>query len=97
MSDFTLVNQGAMQAGIDALRKAKNDLNSTLETLKGQLRSSLSEWDGAAQEAYRDAENKWNQAAQRIAEIVAKMEAVLGQISSGYADNERKVQGHWAK
>lgn len=97
MGDFTLVNQGAMQQGIGALSTAHRGLVSTLETLKGQLSTNLSEWDGAARAAYSEVQAEWDQSANKMGEIIGKMTSVLGQISEGYDTNERGVQSRWNK
>lgn len=96
MGDFTLVNSGAMQQGIGDLGQAYKGLTSTLDTLKGQLNTHLSEWDGAAREAYSAAQAEWDASANKMSEIINKMTLVLGQISEGYDTNERTIQNRWS-
>lgn len=96
MSDFTMVNAGAMQAGIGDLTSACGNLESLLNDLKGQLGASLNQWDGAARTAYSDVQRQWDASAAHMHEIIGKMGSVLGQISDGYNTNERQIQGNWS-
>ncbi|WP_203567891.1 WXG100 family type VII secretion target [Aestuariimicrobium ganziense] len=96
MGDFTSVNASAMETGIQDLGQAHKGLTNNLDELKGQLSSSLAQWDGAAREAYADVQRQWDQSAAKMSEIVAKMTSVLGQITEGYASNESKIRGNWS-
>lgn len=96
MSDLTQVNAAAMQSGIQDLGTAYRSLTTNLETLKGELNQSLAQWDGAARQAYTDVQRQWDQSAEKMADITNKMTSVLGQISQGYDDNERNIQGSWS-
>ncbi|MGA4506876.1 WXG100 family type VII secretion target [Propionibacteriaceae bacterium G1746] len=96
MGDFTLVNSSAMQQGIGDLRNAHTQLNSTLDTLKGQLNQNLSEWDGAAREAYTVVQQQWDASAAKMADIINKMTSVMTSISEGYDSNEKSVQSRWS-
>ena len=96
MSDFTRVSAAGMQAGIESLAKANRDLQQTLETLKGQLRSSLDNWAGNARTEYQNIQGRWDQQAIEMNNVVQQMTSVLGQISQGYDSNERRVASRWA-
>lgn len=96
MSDFTRVSGAGMQAGIESLAKANRDLNSTLETLKSQLASSLAQWDGNAQREYAVVQQRWDRQAIELNGVVQKMTTVLSQISQGYDENERRVASRWS-
>ncbi|GAA2180591.1 type VII secretion system ESX-1 WXG100 family target ESAT-6 [Brooklawnia cerclae] len=96
MSDFTRVSAAGMQAGIESLAKANRDLQSTLESLKSELQGSLANWDGNAQREYNTVQQRWDQQAIELNNVVQQMTQVLGQISQGYDDNERRVAGRWS-
>lgn len=96
MSDFTSVNAAAMSTGIQDLSQANRRLTSDLEELKGQLNSSLNQWDGAAQAAYGEVQRQWDASAQKMNEIVAKMTTVLNSIQEGYHSNESAITSSWA-
>lgn len=92
---FTSVSAAAMSMGIEALRKANQNLQTTLENLKGNLSNSLALWDGAAQRAYHTVQARWDQQAIEMNNIVQTMTVTLGNISQRYDDNERRVAGRW--
>lgn len=96
MGDFTLVNKAAMQSGIDALSQAHGSLRDHLSTLEGQLNSSLAQWDGNGQAAYREAKSKWDASADKMAQVINKMTSTLGIIDEGYTSNEQNIAGRWA-
>ena len=52
-------------AGIDTLvsdmKKGLSDLEQRLETMKGDLRPYVEQWDGAARQAYSQAQKDWDQ------------------------------------
>lgn len=95
MSDFTLVNKQAMSGGIDALRRAHSDLTSHLDSLEGQLGSSLANWEGDARSAYTQAKAEWDKAAQKMASVVMKMSSTLQTIDTSYSANEANIAGRW--
>ena len=96
MGDFTLVNSSAMQQGIGDLRQAHTNLNSTLDTLKGQLNTNLAEWDGAARQAYSEVQRQWDASAVKMSDIINKMTTVMTSISEGYDSNEKTIQSRWS-
>lgn len=96
MSDFTLVNKNAMAQGIDSLSKAHRQLREHLSTLEGQLQSSLGRWDGNGRAAYAEAKAKWDASADRMAQVINKMQSTLGLIDENYTSNESSIAGRWA-
>lgn len=93
--DFTRVTKASMTAGIDALEGAQKALREELNDLESKLQSSLAQWDGAGQAAYREAKSKWDASAQKMAEVVLKMRSTLSMIDENYTSTERAVQGSW--
>lgn len=95
--DFTSVNAGAMQTGIQDLNNAHRNLTGLLTDLKGELSSSLAEWDGAARAAYADVQRQWDASGDKMSDIVHKMTSVLNSITEGYDQNEKNIQGNWGR
>lgn len=93
--DFTLVNKAAMASGIDALANAARSMEQELDQLRAQVSNHLAEWDGPARRAYTEAERQWQESANHMTEVTAKMQQVLGQIDQGYTENERALQAKW--
>lgn len=96
MSDYTAVDSGAMAQGIGDLRQAHDRLSAQLDELTSELSGSLSQWDGAARNAYTDAKAKWDAAAQHMAQVINTMGTTMSQITDNYDHNERQIQGSWA-
>lgn len=95
MNDFTAVEEAAMRQGIDDLQKAHKDLNTELDDLEGKLNSSLAQWEGDAQGAYKDAKVRWDASAKHMGDIANKMNTLLTDILEKYNSNESKIQGTW--
>ncbi len=95
MTDYTAVNASSMAEGIAALSKAHKDLTSHLDDLEGNLNQSLAQWTGAAQAAYKDAQNVWDKAARHMQQVVNTMHGTLGKITEKYADTESKITASW--
>ncbi|MGD7707361.1 WXG100 family type VII secretion target [Microlunatus sp. Y2014] len=96
MSDFTAVNAGQMQQGISDLNTAHKGTDSTLTQLEGELEQSLAQWDGQAREAYQAAKQKWDAAANHMAQVIQKMTTTLSTISENYDANERNITSSWS-
>lgn len=93
--DFTLVQKQSMSAGIEALSKAHSRLREQLSTLESELKSSLAQWDGNGQAAYAEAKAKWDASAEKMAQVVNKMQSTLSQIDETYSGNEANIASRW--
>ncbi|WP_296139501.1 WXG100 family type VII secretion target [uncultured Tessaracoccus sp.] len=96
MSESTVYTQSGLQDGIASLRKAHTELVEMLETLKGELRTSLGMWEDNARVAYQEVQDEWDRSAQRQNEIIEKMPVLLGNIADGYDATERSNTQRWA-
>lgn len=96
MSDYTKVNSSAMQQGVADLKQAHSALEEQLSTLESELNSSLAQWEGAAQGAYRAAKAQWDQAANHMAQVITTMSSTMSQIGENYDANEKHLESNWA-
>lgn len=96
MSDFTRVNASAMQTGIDDLQQAYTRFTEILESLRQDIGTNLSQWEGNAREAYTAKQAEWDKRADHMGQVVQKMHGALGQIHEGYGSNESKVASSWS-
>ena len=96
MSEATVYTQGGMQEGISALTRANKELVERLETLKGELRTSLGQWEDNARVTYQQVQDSWDRSAARQGEIIQGMAGTLTNISDGYDATERSNQSRWA-
>lgn len=95
MNDATTYSQAGMESGISSLRNAHRQFSDLLDELKGQLNSSLAQWEDEARTTYQAEQVRWDQSAKRQQDIVERMPVLLGQISDGYNETERKNAGIW--
>lgn len=96
MSDFTRVSAAGMTQGIESLQRANQQLQTTLEDLKGKLRNSLAQWEGEATDAYNQVQARWDQQAIEMNGIVQQMGQILNQINEAYIANESSVRSRWS-
>ena len=96
MSDATVYSQSGLQEGISSLTRAHKELVEMLETLKGELRSSLAQWEDNARHAYQEVQEQWDRSAERQNDIIQRMPVLLGNIADGYDATERSNQSRWA-
>ena len=73
MSEYTLAVFGTLEQGQADFQQTYNSLVSEVQMLEAQLRSSLTQWVGSAQQAYYQQQAQWNAA-------MAHMEQVLAQL-----------------
>jgi 6 kDa early secretory antigenic target len=70
VSDYTRAVFGSLQTGEADFASTYAQLQSTISTLDAQMRSSLSQWDGDAQQAYYAAKAKWDAAMANMATVL---------------------------
>ena len=95
MSDATQYSQAGLQEGISNLSSAHKELTSLLDDLKGELSTSLGQWEDNARSAYVDVQRSWDASAAKQQEIVQRMPVLLGNISDGYDATESRNAGIW--
>lgn len=96
MSEATVYTQSGLQEGIASLRRAHKELVELLETLKGELRTSLGQWEDNARLAYQEVQDEWDRSAQRQNDIIERMPVLLGNIADGYDATERSNASRWS-
>lgn len=68
-----------------------------LESLHANVMTSTRDWDDLAKDAYLQAKQQWDAAAQRMPGSLAKAEMVLNKITDGYLKIEHTgVNQFWA-
>ena len=97
MNDSTRYKQSEMQAGIEALRTASNSLNDYLDTLKGELATSLAQWEDQARNKYAEVQQEWDNSAKNQKDIINRISMILRDISDGYDATERSNEKLWNK
>lgn len=95
MSDYTRANFSQLQQSQADFGLALRALEDTLGDLETDLQSSLAEWDGDAQGAYRVAKAQWDGAAKHMATVLQALGVVIGDAHQNYSAAERANSGIW--
>ena len=95
MSEYTRAVFGSLQAGESDFASIYSQLQSTINTLDAQMRSSLSQWDGAAQAAYYAAKAKWDAAMADMATVLGNLRTVIGEANVTYSGTEAANAALW--
>lgn len=93
--DFTAVTFGAMSQTEADFASVYQALQNTLNTLESELNSSLSQWTGAAQQAYFAAKREWDTAAADMATVVNSLGRVIGLANENYMNTESANMKMW--
>lgn len=84
--NYETIHQAA--ADCDATTKFLRD---HFDQMQQELKPLIDSWEGDAQAAYVQLQNKWNQAFEDLAQLLAQIGAVLPQIGDGYQGTEKGV------
>jgi early secretory antigenic target protein ESAT-6 len=95
MSEYTRAVFGSLQTGEADFAGTYAQLQSTISTLDGQLKSSLSQWDGEAQAAYYAAKAKWDAAMANMAAVLNNLRGVIGEAHVNYSSTEASNAALW--
>jgi 6 kDa early secretory antigenic target len=87
--DFVLANFGTLADGESQFMAAYNGLTSTINDLDGQLRSSLTDWEGSAQQAYYQAKAIWDKAIADMGLVIQGLSQVVGTANANYQEAEQ--------
>ena len=93
MNDGLLrVNFGALaQAGAD-IQKAVNELETQLSQLEADARPLVATWEGTAQEAYAQRQQKWSTASTDLKNILRDVRLAVDQAAQDYATTEGNAE-----
>lgn len=71
------------------------NIASSLETLEGKINILIGSWEGAAQEAYRSAQVRWNSDLQEMNNILEQISRATSQIADDYVSVDNKAAGRF--
>ena len=94
MSEYTMAVFGTLEQGEADFQRTYSSLQSEVSTLESQLRSSLSRWDGSAQQAYYQAQRIAAMA--NMAQVLSQLGAVIGTANSNYMNAESRNTALWS-
>jgi 6 kDa early secretory antigenic target len=94
--DFVLANFGTLSDGEAQFMAAYNGLVSTINNLDSQLRGSLNDWEGNAQQAYYQAKATWDKAIADMGMVIQGLSQVIGTANTNYQQAEATNTGMFA-
>src|SRR5690348_5346114 len=95
MSDYTQVDFGGLGQGSAGILATHRALQASLDDLERQLEPMLGTWDGQAKEAYFQQKQKWDSAAQAMAQILHQMGRAVDEANNNYQAAENQNRGLW--
>jgi len=96
MTEYTLAIFGTLEQGQADFQQTYNSLVSEVQMLETQLRSSLSQWAGSAQQAYYQQQAQWNAAMAHMEQVLAQLGVVVGTANQNYQQAEQVNTSLWA-
>jgi 6 kDa early secretory antigenic target len=96
MSEYTRAVFGSLQAGEADFARAHAQLQSTIATLEAQLRASLSQPDGDAQQAFCAAKARWDAAMVNLVSVLSNLRGVIGEAQVNYSSTEAANAALWS-
>lgn len=83
------VDFGQLSQAADHLGQAAKQIQHHLDDLTQLLKPLAATWTGQAQENYHRAQDQWNNAAQNMQEVCAKMGMAVNAANDSYQQGER--------
>jgi|EndMetStandDraft_3_1072993.scaffolds.fasta_scaffold25053_3 WXG100 family type VII secretion target len=78
------------------IRGGANGIKSQLEQLESEVGKLRSSWNGEAQNAYDDAQRKWNQSLVALNTLLEQISSKTEEISQGYVSTDKSAAGRFA-
>ena len=66
-----------------------------LDNLDTQVKSLIEQWDGAAREAYHQAQRDWNCKLQEMNQILGQISQATSQIAQQYVESDARSAGRF--
>lgn len=66
-----------------------------LDNLDTQVKSLIEQWDGAAREAYHQAQRDWNGKLQEMNQILGQISQATSQIAQQYVESDARSAGRF--
>ncbi|RIX36850.1 WXG100 family type VII secretion target [Corynebacterium falsenii] len=89
--NFASINQAA-----DDINRTSASIDQLLGDLKRDLQPMVSEWEGSSADSYRAAQQKWDNAAQEINEILAQISVTVRQANDRMSEINTNAANSWA-
>lgn len=95
-NDFTHVEFAALEQGQADFQQTYGSLAGVLDQLESQLAANLSEWSGAAQQAFYEAHMTWNAAMANMQSALGQIAQSIGVANETYQQAEKAIISRWS-
>jgi len=94
--DYTRAVFGTLETGASEFASTYAQVVSTVDTLDSELRSSLTTWTGAAQQAYYECKAKWDAAIGDMATVIQNLGQVVELANENFRGAESANASMWS-
>jgi WXG100 family type VII secretion target len=94
--DYTRAVFGTLETGASEFASTYSQVVASVDALDSQLRSSLAEWTGAAQQAYYVCKTKWDQAIGDMATVIQSLGQVVDVANQNFQGAETANRTMWS-
>lgn len=93
--DTIAVNFGAVSNLASVVDGQVKQIEGELETLKAAIQKLAQEWQGGANEAFQAVQNNWNQSADDLNQVLAKIATAVHAAHDAYQQTESSNTAAW--
>jgi 6 kDa early secretory antigenic target len=79
----------------EQIRGGANGIKSQLDQLDGEVAKLRGSWSGAAQQAYDEAQRKWNQSITDMQQLLGNIATQTEHVAAGYDQTDAKAAGYF--
>ena len=83
------VNYGALDGAAADIKTGANNLQNCLDDLENTLNQLRSSWEGQTQEAYDDAQRRWNQGLAGLKDVLNRTSSAVDAARSNYQTTDQ--------
>ena len=91
MSEDIKVSFSAIQQLATDVQNESNKIQSSLDTLDGEVKKLYGSWDGQAQQAYQNSKAKWDQKMADMHSILQELHSKVGDAGVQYQNTEARA------
>ena len=95
MSDTIKVDFGAISNLAGQVDAQVHQIESQLETLKSAIQKLGMEWEGSANESFKAVQNNWNQSADDLNQVLARIATAVHAAHDAYQNTEQRNTSTW--
>jgi 6 kDa early secretory antigenic target len=93
--DLIKVNFGAISNLASQVDSQVQQIEGQLETLKSAIQKLAMTWEGGTQEAFQQVQTNWNQSADDLNQVLAKIGTAVHAAQESYQETESRNAQSW--